>query len=156
MGQIESELSLRSCRMLIDASLRTQVPGRLCHGRFGWFLFALGLIVSAGSAAWFAWITAFDSTTNDSGAGFLFAAVFWGGVIVSAKLIRNRGFHIDYPGYAQVLQCLSFHAWSCSVPSSMSEISTHKLPVPRFPFGLLLLRLVFCGPLTRDICSEIS
>jgi hypothetical protein len=52
--------------------------------RLGWFFFALGLIVSAGSAAWFAWITAFDSTTNDSGAGFLLAAGFWGGVIVAA------------------------------------------------------------------------
>jgi hypothetical protein len=51
---------------------------------FGWFLFALGLIVSAGSAAWFAWTTAFNSTTNDSGVGFLFVAGFWGGVIVAA------------------------------------------------------------------------
>lgn len=52
--------------------------------RFGWFLFALGLMVTAGSAAWFAWRTASDHTTNDVRAGFLFAAASWGGVTVAA------------------------------------------------------------------------
>jgi hypothetical protein len=63
--------------------------------RFGWFLFALGLMVAVGSAARFAWITAFDSTTNDVGAGLLFAAGFWAGVIVAdfgaAAIIKARG-----------------------------------------------------------------
>ena len=66
--------------------------------RFGWFFFAVGLIGSAGSAARFAWITAFDSTTSDSGAGFLFAAGFWGGVIVAAfgaaAVAKSRGYKI--------------------------------------------------------------
>jgi hypothetical protein len=63
--------------------------------RFGWFLFALGLMVVAGSAARLAWITIFDSTTDDVGAGFLFAAGYWGGIIVAAfgaaAVTRARG-----------------------------------------------------------------
>jgi hypothetical protein len=63
--------------------------------RFGWFFFAVGLIVSAGSVAWWGWIAAFDSTTNESGVGFLFAAGFWGGVIVAAfgaaAVVKARG-----------------------------------------------------------------
>ena len=38
----------------------------------------------------------------------------------------------------------------------MSEISTDKLPVPRFPIGLPLLRLFFRGSLTRHIRRGIS
>ena len=52
--------------------------------RFGWFLLALGLTVSAGSAAWFAWVTVFDPTGNHVGAGVLFTAGFWVGLTVAS------------------------------------------------------------------------
>jgi hypothetical protein len=65
--------------------------------RFGWFLFALGLMIAAASVVWFAWITAFDPATSELGMGFLFAAGFWGSVIVAdigaAAVAKARGMH---------------------------------------------------------------
>jgi len=52
--------------------------------RLGWGLFTLGLMVTAGSAARFAWITFIERPDSGFADGILFAVGFWAGIIIAA------------------------------------------------------------------------
>ena len=52
--------------------------------RWGWFVFALGLMVTAVSAARFAWITFLEHPDSGLSDGVLFAVGFWVGIVIAS------------------------------------------------------------------------